>query len=264
MLRHERLSAVLELVAQRGSLRVEDVVDTFDISAATARRDLDDLATQQLITRTRGGAVAHTVTYDLPLRYKSSRQPDQKRRIAAAAATLIEPGAVIGLNGGTTNTEVARSLATRAGTSDSRSTLASVTVVTNALNIANELAVRPQVKMVVIGGVLRPQSFELIGPFARHVLDGMSIDLTFLGVDAVSPRHGAAAVDEGEAQINRSMVERSRRVIVVADSSKLGRRAFCTICDLHQHVDRRCRASRCRELSRGIPHPGTRRTIRGR
>jgi DeoR family transcriptional regulator of aga operon len=161
MLRHERLSAVLELVAQRGSLRVEDVVDAFDISAATARRDLDDLATQQLITRTRGGAVAHTVTYDLPLRYKSSRQPDQKRRIAAAAATLIEPGAVIGLNGGTTNTEVARSLATRAGNSDSRSTLASVTVVTNALNIANELAVRPQVKMVVIGGVLRPQSFEL-------------------------------------------------------------------------------------------------------
>ena len=234
MLRHERLSAVLELVAQRGSLRVEDVVDAFAISAATARRDLDDLATQQLITRTRGGAVAHTVTYDLPLRYKSSRQPDQKRRIAAAAATLIEPGAVIGLNGGTTNTEVARSLATRAGNSDPRSTLASVTVVTNALNIANELAVRPQVKMVVIGGVLRPQSFELIGPFARHVLDGMSIDLTFLGVDAVSPRHGAAAVDEGEAQINRSMVERSRRVIVVADSSKLDRRAFCTICDLHQ------------------------------
>ena len=114
MLRHERLSAILELVAQRGSLSVEDLVDSFTVSAATARRDLDDLAGQQLITRTRGGAVAHTVTYDLPLRYKSSRSPDQKRRIAAAASALPETGDVVGLNGGTTNTEVARSLATRA------------------------------------------------------------------------------------------------------------------------------------------------------
>lgn len=232
MLRHERLSAVVELVARRGSLSVEDVADAFEVSAATARRDLDDLAGQQLITRTRGGAVAHTVTYDLPMRYKSSRQPDQKRRIAAAAAELAETGAVIGLNGGTTNTEVARSLATRADLANgANSALASLTVVTNALNIAHELAVRPTMKVVVIGGVLRPQSFELIGPFARHVLEGVTIDVTFLGVDAISPDGGAAAVHEGEAQINSTMVERSRRVVVVADGSKLGQRAFCTICE---------------------------------
>ncbi len=232
MLRHERLSAILELVAQRGSLSVEDLVESFTVSAATARRDLDDLAGQQLITRTRGGAVAHTVTYDLPLRYKSSRSPDQKRRIAAAASALPETGDVVGLNGGTTNTEVARSLAIRADLNGNTSTtLASLTVVTNALNIANELAVRPQLKVVVVGGVLRPQSFELIGPFAREVLAGVTIDLTFLGVDALSATHGAAAVHEGEAQINRMMVERSRRVVVVADSSKLEQRAFCTICE---------------------------------
>jgi len=230
MLRYERLSGVLELVAQRGSLSVEDLAEAFDVSAATARRDLDDLAAQQLITRTRGGAVAHTVTYDLPLRYKSSRQPDQKRRIAAAAAELVETGSVVGLNGGTTNTEVARAIATRADIAGDNG--ASITVVTNALNIANELAVRPTMKIVVIGGVLRPQSFELIGPFARGVLEGVTIDTTFLGVDAISADHGPAAVHEGEAQINQTMVERSRRVIVVADSSKLGQRAFCTICDL--------------------------------
>jgi DeoR family transcriptional regulator, aga operon transcriptional repressor len=231
MLRHERLSGVLELVAHRGSLSVEDLAGAFEVSAATARRDLDDLAAQQLITRTRGGAVAHTVTYDLPLRYKSSRQPDQKRRIAAAAAELVETGSVVGFNGGTTNTEVAREIATRADiANDHRTSLASITVVTNALNIANELAVRPQIKTVVIGGVLRPQSFELIGPFSQQVLDGVTIDATFLGVDAFSPEHGPAAAHEGEAQINQTMVERSNRVIVVADSSKLGQRAFCTIC----------------------------------
>lgn len=231
MMRHERLGAMLELIAARRSLSVEDVVESFGVSAATVRRDLDDLAAQQLITRTRGGAIAHTVAYDLPLRYKSGRRSEQKRRIAAAAAGLVEAGAVIGLNGGTTNTEVGRSVASRADLlHGAAATDATLTVVTNALNIANELAVRPQLKVVVVGGVLRPQSFELIGRFARHVLDELTLDLTFLAVDAFSPEHGAAAANEGEAHINNTMVERSRKVVVVADSSKLGQRAFCTIC----------------------------------
>lgn len=232
MLRHERLSALLTLIARRGSVTVDDVISAFDVSPATARRDLDDLAAQRLIARTRGGAVAHTVAYDLPLRYKSSRQSGQKQRIAQAAADLVETGHVVGINGGTTNTEVARSLATRADVlqEDRGCKLTSIAVVTNALNIANELAVRPQFKIIVVGGVLRPQSFELIGHFANQVLNGVTIDITFLGVDAFSPEHGAATVHEGEAQINQTMVERSSRVVVVADSSKLGRRAFCTIC----------------------------------
>ena len=230
MRRHQRLSALLEQVADHGSLSVEDVVAAFDVSAATARRDLDELADQQLVTRTRGGAVAQTVTYDLPLRYKDSRQPGEKRRIAAAAEQ-VDAGSVIGLNGGTTTTEVARYLATRPEFLNGGSAAAArLTVVTNALNIAHELAVRPMFKVVIVGGVLRPQSFELIGPFAGAVLDGMSIDVMFLGVDALSAVHGAAAAHEGEAQINRRMVERSTRVVAVGDSSKLGRRAFCTIC----------------------------------
>lgn len=236
MLRHERLSVVLDLIAQRGTITVGDLVESCGISAATARRDLDELASQQLIQRTRGGAVAHAVTYDLPLRYKSSRQPQHKRRIAEAAAQLVEPGSVIGLNGGTTTTEVAREIATVIDSSDDRGTDAhnSVTIVTNALNIANELAVRPKVKVVVVGGVLRPQSFEVIGPFARHVLNSVSIHTTFLGVDALDTRLGPSARHEGEAQINQAMVEHSERVVVVADSTKLGERAFCRICSLDQ------------------------------
>src|SRR6266568_6524142 len=114
MLRHERLTAVLQLLAARGTLSVDDIAAEFAISPATVRRDLDDLASQQLVARTRGGAVAQSVTYDLPLRYKSVRRPAEKRRIALAAAELVQLGAVVGLNGGTTNSEVARSLATRA------------------------------------------------------------------------------------------------------------------------------------------------------
>ncbi len=234
MLRHERLSAVLELVARYGAVSVDEIAREFEVSPATVRRDLADLADQQFITRTRGGAVAHAVTYDLPLRYKSDRRTDQKRRIAEGAADLVSPGEVVGLNGGTTMTEVARCLATRADPGDGRAPLTSLTVVTNALNIANELAVRPSLKVVVIGGVLRPQSFELVGPFAETVLAGLTTDIMMLGVDALSVRGGAAAANESEAQINRAMVQRARRVVAVADSSKLESRAFCTICEARQ------------------------------
>lgn len=105
-----------------------------------------------------------------------------------------------------------------------------LTVVTNALNIANELAVRPQFKIVVTGGVARPQSYELVGPLADGVLGQITVDVAVLGVVAFDAIHGAAAHDEAEAAINRLLCERAERVIVAADSSKLGRRAFARIC----------------------------------
>lgn len=233
MQRYERLNAVLELLAQSGKVSVEQISQAFAVSAATVRRDLDDLAAQQLVTRTRGGAVAQSVSYDLPLRYKSVRQSDEKQRIASAAAGLITAGSVVGLNGGTTTSAVARALANRrdlAG-SDNGSGPARLTVVTNALNIASELVVRPHVKVVVTGGVARPQSYELIGPLASRILEDIAIDTLVLGVNAISISGGAAAHNEGEADVNWLMVQRSQRIVVVADGSKIGQRAFAKICD---------------------------------
>lgn len=229
--RHERLSAMLELLGRRGRVEIEDLAAGLTVSAATIRRDLDHLAEQQLLTRTRGGAVVNNVSYELPLRYKSGRRAPEKSKIAHCAAGLVAQGDVVGLNGGTTTTEVARALATRgdlARTSDGRT----LTVVTNALNIANELAVRQNIKLVVTGGVARPQSFELTGPLATRVLGDIGLDILFLGVDAFDPDTGAYAHHEGEASINALMVQRSTRVVVVADSSKLGRHAFTRICPL--------------------------------
>ncbi|MCP2262329.1 transcriptional regulator, DeoR family [Streptoalloteichus tenebrarius] len=229
MNRYERLNALLEILAERGRIEVDEIAAELDVSAATIRRDLDHLADQQLLTRTRGGAVAHAVSYDLPLRYKSVRHADEKQRIGRAAAALASRGSVVGLNGGTTATEVARAMATRADLHHAESETA-LTVVTNALNIANELAVRPQVKLVVTGGVARPQSYELIGPLGTRILEELTLDITFLGVDAVDPVAGASAHHEGEASINRLLAARARKVVVVADSSKLGARAFARIC----------------------------------
>jgi DeoR family transcriptional regulator of aga operon len=229
--RYARWNALLELLAESGRVSVEDAADQLDVSQATIRRDFDQLAQQQMITRTRGGAVANGVSYDLPLRYKSAKHSAEKQRIGEAAARLVAPGTVVGLNGGTTMTEVARALAVRpdlnAGGEGSQ-----LTVVTNALNIANELLVRSRMKIVVAGGVVRPQSFELVGPLGGALLKEVTLDVVLLGVDALDVELGAAAHHEGEAAMNSLMVARAKRVVVIADSSKLGGHAFARICPI--------------------------------
>ncbi|RIJ70724.1 DeoR/GlpR transcriptional regulator [Nakamurella silvestris] len=231
MQRYERLNAILELLVEKNTLTVEEIAEAFAVSVATVRRDLDDLAGQQLVTRTRGGVTSQAVAYDLPLRYKSARQLDEKQRIAVAAAALVPIGSVVGLNGGTTATAVARALATNTDLRVDRAVAqTSLTVVTNAVNIASELTVRGHLKVVVVGGVARPQSYELIGPMTGRMLDDISMDIVVLGVDALSVADGAAAHHEGEAEVNALMVQRARRVVIAADASKLGNHAFARIC----------------------------------
>ncbi|MFD7875002.1 DeoR/GlpR family DNA-binding transcription regulator [Streptomyces sp. NPDC059766] len=227
MSRDARWKALLELLVERGRLDVEEAAADLAVSSATIRRDFDQLAEQQMLVRTRGGALVHGVSYELPLRYKTARHASEKQRVAKAVAELIAPGEAVGLTGGTTTTEVARALAVRGDLADGSPAL---TVVTNALNIANELAVRPQFKIVVTGGVARAQSYELVGPLADGVLGQITLDVTVLGVVSFDVTHGAAAHDEAEAAVNRLLCERAERVIVAADSSKLGRRAFARIC----------------------------------
>jgi DeoR family transcriptional regulator of aga operon len=229
--RYQRWNALLDLMPGDGQLSVAEAARALGVSQATIRRDMDSLARQQLVTRTRGGAVAGNACYDLPLRYKTARHAPEKQRIGRAAAALVAPGSAVALNGGTTTSEVARALATRPDLQDGRP---AVTVVTNAMNIASELAVRRHVKIVVTGGVTRGQSYELIGPLATLVLAELSLDWAILGADALDPVAGASAHHEGEASINQLMAARAERVMIVADGSKLGQRAFARVCATDQ------------------------------
>ncbi|WP_326799756.1 DeoR/GlpR family DNA-binding transcription regulator [Streptomyces sp. NBC_01808] len=236
MNQHERHGALLRLLAERGRLDVEAVAVEVAVSAATIRRDLDQLAEQQLLVRTRGGAVPNDVAYDLPLRHRAGRDAAEKERIGRAAAAMVERGMVVGLNGGTTTAAVARALAARADWGDGEGDGArgdgqpAVTVVTNALNIAAELAVRRSVKVVVSGGVAMPSSYELVGPLAGHILREIRLDIAFVGADAVDAEHGASARDEHEASINALLAAQAAKLVVVADSTKLGVRTFARIC----------------------------------
>ncbi|MDT0426170.1 MULTISPECIES: DeoR/GlpR family DNA-binding transcription regulator [Streptomyces] len=228
MAAHTRRTRLLEILGDEGRLDVLDAAGRLGCSTATVRRDPDELARQNLLTRTRGGAVVSRVAYDLPLRCKAGRKADEKRRIARAVADLIPSGCTVGLNGGTTTSEVARELAVRPEPAAGGHAL---TVVTNAVDIAAEPAIRPQVKTVVTGGVARPRSYELVGPLVDAVLRTLALDCAVLGVDAFHPRFGAATHDESEAGVGRSLAECADTVVVVADAAELGRRAFAQVCE---------------------------------
>ena len=231
MSRQDRLSSILELVIASGNIEVEEIAQILNVSSATIRRDFDTLAKKQLLTRTHGGAVATGGSLGLPLSYRVAKDDQAKLSIAKAAAEMVSRYQVIGINGGTTTTEVARAIAARpefaANISDGLEP--ALTVVTNALNIAAELTVRPQIKIVVTGGVARPRSYELIGPYAEEVLKEVNIDIAFLGVEAIDPIIGASARHEDEARVNRQMALRAEKIVVVTDSSKFNKRAFACI-----------------------------------
>ena len=220
----DRLGRILEQLSSTGSVAVAELSGELGVSSATVRRDLALLEDQRLLARAHGGAVALGVLYELPLRYRGTRHHEEKARIALAAVERVPEGVAVGMTGGTTTTEVARRLSDRS----------QLTVVTNSLNIASELAVRPNLKLVVTGGVARAESYELVGPFAEAALAALNLDIAIIGVDGISVAAGLTTHHEVEAHTNRAMILRARRVIVVADSSKVGQVAFARICDLER------------------------------
>jgi DeoR family transcriptional regulator of aga operon len=221
--RADRVSAILERVASNGSVDAGHLADEFRVSAATIRRDLQVLEDQKLLSRTHGGAVAVDVAYELPVRYRVGHHRAEKSLVAQLAAKLLPRGPLtLGLTGGTTTHILARLLAERLD----------LTVVTNALNIAAELALRPRLKLIMTGGVSRTQSYELVGPIADQALAGLNIQLAVVGVDGISARGGLTTHDDIEAHTNSVMIHRSDRVMVVADGSKVGRNSLARICPI--------------------------------
>ncbi|MFV0252395.1 MAG: DeoR/GlpR family DNA-binding transcription regulator [Beutenbergiaceae bacterium] len=227
MKREERLVAILDVLGEAGAIDVQDLVERFDISPATARRDLDVLAARQLLNRTRGGASAQSLAYDLPTRYHREANPDAKAAIARAVQALIEPGMRVGLTGGTTARAIAAELGQRADLEAHDGE--GVTVVTSAINIAAQLVIRPHIRVVVTGGVVRPRSYELVGPYSDLTLERITLDRAFLGINALDATDGPMVEDEREARVIEMMASRAEQAWLVADSSKVGERAFATI-----------------------------------
>jgi DeoR family transcriptional regulator of aga operon len=220
MLNEERRRAVLEIINREGRVLVKDLAHQFGTSQVTIRKDLEALHGQGTIYRTHGGAlpVQTGALLDPSLREKEKLHRKEKLRIGAFAAKLVKEGQSVVLDSGTTTTMIARELRG----------FRNLTVITNAVNIAAELA-GTAVEVILTGGTLRENSFSLVGPLAEETMHRLSADLLFLGVDGFDVHFGLTTPNLLEAKVNRIMIEIARRTVVVCDSSKFGRRSLSLI-----------------------------------
>jgi len=220
VLNEERRRAILDILERDGRVLVVDLARHFRTSQVTVRKDLEILHAQGRVHRTHGGALPaqESALEDPSLREKEKLHRKEKLKIAEAATRMVKEGQVVILDSGTTTTAIARAL--RA--------FVNLTVVTNAVNIAAELA-GSTLEVILTGGTLRKNSFSLVGPIAEETLHGLNGDILFLGVDGFDVHYGLSTPNLLEAKVNRAMMDVARVAVAVCDSSKFGRRSLSTI-----------------------------------
>jgi DeoR family transcriptional regulator of aga operon len=222
----ERRHRILDLLREHGRVTVDALATRFVTSAVTIRSDLAALEAGGALERTHGGALLSRDDDDRPLAVKRTLHHAEKVRIARAAVALIEDGETVILDSGTTTAEIAKQIRKLEGYS--------INVITNALNIATLLADVPFVRLIMPGGILRPESNSLSGHMAEAALTDLQADRLFLGADGLDPERGVMTPHLPEAQLNAKMIAISRQVIAVADSSKLMRRNISLIARVDQ------------------------------
>jgi DeoR family transcriptional regulator of aga operon len=220
MLIGERRQHVLGKVQREGRVLVAELSDSLGISRITIRKDLDYLESKGLLTRTHGGALSllGSTMLDPALHEKEQQQSGEKQRIAAAAAAMVQDGMCVVLDSGTTTTAVAREL----------KRFRNLTIITNAVNIATELA-GTEFEVILTGGTLRQNSFSLVGPLAEDMLNEIHADIFFLGVDGFDVKLGVTTPNFLESRVNRAMAKASTKVVAVCDSTKFRRRSLALI-----------------------------------
>ncbi len=221
----ERRGKILQLLSANNKVFVNELSKEFAVSEVTIRNDLEQLEIKKLLIRARGGAmsVTHVVSYDQQLGEKHKLNIAEKIVIGKAAARLIKDSDTVIMDSGTTTLEIIKSLVP---------TLSNVTIITNALNIANQLVLSQNINLIIPGGVLRKNSLSLIGPLAEKSFKNFYVDKVFLGVDGFDTLNGISTPNLEEAYLNQVMIEVAREVIVVADSTKFLRKSLAFICKL--------------------------------
>ncbi|MFE6717051.1 DeoR/GlpR family DNA-binding transcription regulator [Streptomyces albidoflavus] len=214
LLAPQRHHAVLDRLRSRGTVNVVELSELLRISPSTVRRDLRDLELQGRLRRVHGGATALVDSLEPDQPARAAEQPEQKRRIAATALSLIRDRSTILVSGGTTTEALAGRLAEREG----------LTVVTNALPIAQILSATSSIDVIVLGGVLRHREQSLLGHLAELALSELQIDQVFSSAYGLHAEAGLTGAHVDEAQTDRALLGAGHDIVVLADESKLGRR----------------------------------------
>lgn len=214
MLAAQRRQRILDLVHRTGAVRVTELTRTLGVSDMTIRRDLDALDSQGLLEKVHGGATISRSSTDEPgFEAKWVREREQKERIAACAATLVEPGAAVALGAGTTTWTLAHPLRM----------VPRLTVVTNSAEIADVFHRGPREdQTIVLTGGIRTPSAALVGAVAIASLRSLNVDTVFVGAHGMDGRLGFTTPNLMESDTARALIASGRQVVVVADSSKWG------------------------------------------
>lgn len=209
----QRRERIQEFLAIHQIARTADLCELLDTSEATVRRDLEWLEQEGILERTHGGAVLNQrMTFEPEYMLRAQKRPEEKRLIGMLAASLIEDGDIVFINSGTTTTQVIHHIREGAG----------ISVFTNNLNAALEVG-EAGFQHYLIGGEFQPRSNSLAGRFAIENLRQVYANKAIIGVDGISPKHGCTVPANGEAEVVKLMIERTKgEIILVADHSKWG------------------------------------------
>jgi len=211
---------ILEQLEHEGHVTTRSLSKTFNVSEVTIRNDLLLFEKRGLLHRTRGGALRdQKVSIDQNLSDKSKKHLIQKQKVAQKARDFINDGDTIILDSGTTTQEIAKRFAD----------VSDLTVITNGVNVAAEIARNRNVRLIMPGGMLRHNSLSQVGSLAENSLRQYNCDKLFLGVDGIDSSYGISTPDLEEAHLNQMMIEIAHEVIVVTDSSKFLKRCFAFI-----------------------------------
>jgi len=219
----ERQNQILQFVLRSQRISIMEVCENFSVSAATARRDLETLASKGKVQRVHGGAIALTqAPPEQPILQRQDEQAQEKLRIGQAAAALVHDGETVFLGSGTTVLEVARALQTRP----------SLTVITNSLPVVNALAGAEGITVICLGGMLRDSELSFIGHITEQTLAEVRADKVFIGTRAISLEHGLTHEYLPETMTDRAILKAGKEIIVVADHTKFGRAAAVLLAPL--------------------------------
>jgi DeoR family transcriptional regulator, aga operon transcriptional repressor len=219
----DRHQHILTKLKKEGSVSVVDLCNDLNVSSVTIRKDLKMLEDKELLFRTHGGGtLANPYTVDRPVNEKAMMQSGEKSGIGEMAAKLIEPNDCILIASGTTVWSLAKNLRPKGN----------LTVVTAALNVALELIHHQGIEVIQLPGIIRKTSSSVTGNYAESMLRDFSFSKLFLGVDGIDAEFGLTTTNMMEAQLNKKMIAVAQKTIVLADSSKFGKRGFGRICGL--------------------------------
>ncbi len=224
----ERQEHIARIVEEHGRARVSDLARRFDVSAVTIRKDLLALESEHRVVRAHGGAMAVDRSRPEPaFDVRERLQTEQKTRIGAAGAALVHDGESIVMDASTTALSVARHIKARGAWTQ-------LTIITNGLRIAFELAGHPGLTVLMLGGRVRWEAMSVVGQLGDGLFSRINVQTAFLGAAGFTLETGLSDATEEEAQIKRSMVGAAREVIAIVDHTKWERSAFATFCPIDQ------------------------------